>query len=373
MQQSENIRVILSGGGTGGHIFPAVAIANAIKAASPGAEILFVGAKGRMEMEKVPAAGYPIEGLWISGLQRRLTADNLMFPFKVLSSLYNARKIIKSFKPDVVIGTGGYASGPTLRMASWLGIPTLIQEQNSFPGITNKMLASKADRICVAYPDMDKFFPASKIRLTGNPVRNEIEFSNTTRPDALNQFNLQANKTTLLVVGGSLGARTINRSIHEGLKRLADADIQVIWQTGKLYADQAAKVVAEYSGKGILTMPFIKEMDVAYAAADIVVSRAGAIAISELCISGKPSILVPSPNVAEDHQTKNAQALSARGAAILVKDSKAQINLITTIIDLAHNLTEQKKLNTHISAMAMRNSAGIIAGQVIELALKNHK
>lgn len=373
MQKSENIRVILSGGGTGGHIFPAVAIANAIKAASPEAEILFVGAKGRMEMEKVPTAGYAIEGLWISGLQRRLTADNLMFPFKLISSLYNARKIVKSFNPDVVVGTGGYASGPTLRMASWLGIPTLIQEQNSYPGITNKMLASKAGRICVAYPEMEKFFPASKIRLTGNPVRNEIEFNSITRTEAIHHFKLQNNKTTLLVVGGSLGARTINRSIHEGLSRLEKSDIQVIWQTGKHYADDAAKAVIEFKGKGILTMPFIKEMNIAYAAADIVVSRAGAIAISELCITGKPSILVPSPNVAEDHQTRNALALSTRGAATLVKDSMAQIELITKIIELAHNQEEQKKLSSNITAMAMRNSAGIIAGQVFELALKNHK
>ena len=291
MQQSENIRVILSGGGTGGHIFPAVAIANAIKAAAPQAEIRFVGAKGRMEMEKVPAAGYPIEGLWISGLQRRLTADNLLFPFKVISSLYKARKIIKSFKPDVVIGTGGYASGPTLRAASGAGIPTLIQEQNSFPGITNKMLAAKADIICVAYQGMEKFFPASKIKLTGNPVRSDIEFSNISKSETLAQFGLQEGKTTLLVVGGSLGARTINQSIEAGINTLAEAGIQLIWQTGKNFAPQASKALAPYEGKGFITMPFIKEMDKAYAAADIVVSRAGAIAISELCITGKPSIL----------------------------------------------------------------------------------
>lgn len=370
MHQSDNIRVILSGGGTGGHIFPAVAIANAIKSAAPAAEILFVGAKGRMEMEKVPAAGYPIEGLWISGLQRRLTAGNLMFPFKVVSSLYKARKIIRSFNPDVVIGTGGYASGPTLRMASWLGIPTLIQEQNSFPGITNKMLASKAGIICVAYEGMEKFFPASKIRLTGNPVRSDIEFNTNSRAAALTHFNLSDNEITLLVVGGSLGARTINHSIHAGLRILSSANIQLIWQTGKLYATMAAKAVSEYNKKGIITMPFIKEMDLAYAVADIVVSRAGAIAISELCITAKPSILVPSPNVAEDHQTKNALALSTRNAAILVPDSEAPLNLISTITALASDLVEQKKLSTNISSMAMRNSAGQIAEHVFELALK---
>jgi UDP-N-acetylglucosamine--N-acetylmuramyl-(pentapeptide) pyrophosphoryl-undecaprenol N-acetylglucosamine transferase len=373
MQQSDNIRVILSGGGTGGHIFPAVAIANAIKANAPAADILFVGAIGRMEMEKVPAAGYPIEGLWISGLQRRLTVDNLMFPFKVISSLYNARKILKSFKPHVVVGTGGYASGPTLRMASWLGIPTLIQEQNSFPGITNKMLASKADRICVAYPFMEKFFPAPKIRLTGNPVRNDIEFNTISKIVALKHFNLKENKLTLLVVGGSLGARTINKSIHAGLNRLADANIQVIWQTGKHFANTAAEAVKKYAEKGIITSAFIKEMDHAYAASDIVVSRAGAIAISELCISGKPSILVPSPNVAEDHQTKNALALSTRGAAILVTDSDSEVKLIDTITELAGNLTEQERLSSNISSMAMRNSAGLIAEQVFEIALKPMK
>jgi UDP-N-acetylglucosamine--N-acetylmuramyl-(pentapeptide) pyrophosphoryl-undecaprenol N-acetylglucosamine transferase len=373
MQQPENIRVILSGGGTGGHIFPAVAIANAIKEAVPKAEILFVGAKGRMEMEKVPAAGYPIEGLWISGLQRRLTTDNLMFPFKVVASLYNARKIIKSFKPDVVIGTGGYASGPTLRMASWLGIPTLIQEQNSFPGITNKMLASRADRICVAYEGMEKFFPAGKIRLTGNPVRNDIEFNSNTKEEALIHFNLQNNKTTVLVVGGSLGARTINQSMEAGLARLAEASIQLIWQTGKHYAEKALTAVKEYQQNGITTSPFIKEMDKAYAAADIVISRAGAIAISELCITGKPCILVPSPNVAEDHQTKNARALSDQGASLLISDREAPEKLIEAILSLASNVTEQEKLSKNISALAKHNSARQIAGQVFELAAETKK
>ena len=373
MQQSDNIRVILSGGGTGGHIFPAVAIANAIKAAAPQAEILFVGAKGRMEMEKVPAAGYPIEGLWISGLQRRLTTDNLMFPFKVISSLYKARKIIKSFKPDVVIGTGGYASGPTLRAASGAGIPTLIQEQNSFPGITNKMLAAKANIICVAYHGMEKFFPASKIKLTGNPVRSDIEFSNISKAETLAQFGLQEGKTTLLVVGGSLGARTINQSIESGINTLAEAGLQLIWQTGKNFAPQASNAIAQYSDKGFITMPFIKEMDKAYAAADIVVSRAGAIAISELCITGKPSILVPSPNVAEDHQTKNAMALSTRNAAILVKDAEAAGSLVNKITELAADHDEQLRLSNNISAMAIRNSAQQIAEYAFTLAGKSKK
>jgi UDP-N-acetylglucosamine--N-acetylmuramyl-(pentapeptide) pyrophosphoryl-undecaprenol N-acetylglucosamine transferase len=315
----------------------------------------------------VPASGYPIKGLWISGLQRRLTTDNLMFPFKVVSSLYNAYKIIKSFKPDVVVGTGGYASGPTLRVASWLGIPTLIQEQNSFPGITNKMLAAKAHRICVAYEGMEKYFPKSKILLTGNPVRSDIEHNNNIKSDALQFFKLNDDKITLLVVGGSLGARTINQSIGAGLSRLVDANIQLIWQTGKLYEDQANSAVSGFKGKGIISMPFIKEMDKAYAAADIVISRAGAIAISELCISGKPSILVPSPNVAEDHQTKNALALSTREAAIFVKDAEASEKLIETAIALAKNKDEQIKLAANISSMAMHNSAALIAAQVFGL------
>lgn len=370
MQQSDNIRIILSGGGTGGHIFPAVAIANAVKELSPTAEILFVGAKGRMEMEKVPAAGYPIKGLWISGLQRRLTADNLLFPLKVISSLYRARKIIKAFKPDVVIGTGGYASGPTLRIASRAGIPTIIQEQNSFPGITNKMLAAKADAICVAYPGMEKFFPATKIKLTGNPVRHDIEFNNVSRSEALHQFQLDASKPVLLVVGGSLGARVINQSIHANLAQLASANIQVIWQTGVHYADLAAEAVKQLNVNGITTMAFIKEMNKAYAAADIVISRAGAIAISELCLTGKPVILVPSPNVAEDHQTKNAMALSTRDAALLVKDQDAQSELVKTVIKLASDTEKLKNLSRNIQAMAIHNSARQIANLVFELASK---
>lgn len=373
MPQPDNIRVILSGGGTGGHIFPAVAIANAIKASVPQAAIMFVGAKGRMEMEKVPASGYPIEGLWISGLQRRLTADNLMFPFKVMSSLISARRIIKKFNPDVVVGTGGYASGPTLRMASWLRIPTLIQEQNSFPGITNKMLAAKADKICVAYSGMEKFFPAKKIILTGNPVRSDIEFNAITKSTALKHFSLSENKITVLVIGGSLGARTINQAIHAGINQISVANIQLIWQTGLQYADAAAKAVTEKADKGIITFPFIKEMDKAFAAADLIVSRAGAISISELCITGKPCILVPSPNVTEDHQTKNAKALSTKQAAVLIKDPEAAEKLIQAIIELASNQTEQETLSKNISSMAMKNSAGQIAEQVFKLAQSKHK
>lgn len=373
MQQPKKIKVILSGGGTGGHIFPAVAIANAIKAKAADADILFVGAKGRMEMEKVSASGYPIKGLWISGLQRRITTDNLMFPLKVISSLFNAYQIVKTFKPDVVIGTGGYASGPTLRVASWLGIPTVIQEQNSFPGITNKMLAAKADLICVAYPGMEKYFPAQKIRLTGNPVRKDIEFNKISKSEALKHFGLSATKTTLLVVGGSLGARTINESIYSGLDKMANAGLQIIWQTGKLFEPKAAKAIAENPCKDFRTMAFIKEMDFAFAAADIVVSRAGANTISELCVSAKPCILVPSPNVAEDHQTKNAMALASKHAAVCVSDKDAPTTLTGEIIKLAADKTNQKLLSENISAMALRNSADLIAGFVFDLAAKTNK
>jgi len=367
MLQSDNLRVILSGGGTGGHIFPAVAIAKSIKLAAPNASFLFVGAKGRMEMEKIPAEGFQIVGLWISGFQRRFTIENLLFPIKVIVSLSRAFIILKSFKPNVVIGTGGYASGPTLRMASWMGIPTLIQEQNSFPGITNKMLANKADKVCVAYEGMERFFPQSKIILTGNPIRQEIEHNLCSRKEALNHFGLLEDKPVILVVGGSLGARKINQSVASGLDKLALAGVQIIWQTGKAFAKEASNAIVKYHGHGFVTYPFLKEMDKAYAAADIVVSRAGAIAISELSNAGKPSILVPSPNVAEDHQTKNALALSSRNAAISIKDSAAQSDLIDTIIKLSSDENLQKTLRSNIKAMAMSNSADRIAEQVFEL------
>jgi UDP-N-acetylglucosamine--N-acetylmuramyl-(pentapeptide) pyrophosphoryl-undecaprenol N-acetylglucosamine transferase len=367
MQQNKGIRIILSGGGTGGHIFPAVAIANAIKSAQPDADILFVGAEGRMEMEKVPAAGYPIEGLWISGLQRKLTAGNLLFPFRVISSLIKARKIIRRFRPDVVIGTGGYASGPTLRMAAWMHIPTVIQEQNSFPGITNKMLAAKASRICVAYDGMEKYFPADRIRKTGNPVRSDIEYNVRTREEGCRFFGIETSKINLLVIGGSLGARTINESIEAGLDQLAGAGIQLIWQTGKPYEQQAEAAVQKYSRQGMLSRAFIREMDMAYAAADIVVSRAGAIAMSELCLTGKPVILVPSPNVAEDHQTKNAVALSSKGAAVLVRDADARKDLTETLLRLSANSAEREALSQKIKAMAIHDSAKAIATEVFSL------
>lgn len=370
MQQLENIKVILSGGGTGGHIFPAIAIANAIKAKVPTAEILFVGAKGRMEMEKVPAAGYPIEGLWISGLQRKFTVENLSFPFKVISSLIKAQLLISDFKPDVAIGTGGYASGPTLRAAAAMGIPTLIQEQNSFPGITNKILAKKVDCICVAYSLMDRYFPEEKIRLTGNPIRQDINYEGTDRKAALSSFSLSADKLTVLVVGGSLGARTINNSINEGLAMLAENNIQLIWQTGKNFADTAAEAIKKYSKSGFVTSPFITRMDQAYAAADIVISRAGAIAISELCVVAKPCILVPSPNVTEDHQTKNAEALSGRNAAILITDMDAMEDLVPAVVELSKNEHKQEQLRENIRKMAFPDAANTIADEALKLISK---
>lgn len=360
-------KFILSGGGTGGHIFPAIAIADAIRRREPAAEILFVGALGRMEMDKVPAAGYPIEGLWISGLQRSLSLKNLTFPLKVASSILKARKIVRSFKPDVVIGTGGYASGPTLRAASSLGYPTLIQEQNSFPGITNKLLASKASRICVAYEGLEKYFPKEKIILTGNPVRKDILNLYNTTSEAKQQLGLDENKKTLLVMGGSLGARTINESIHSSLEMLIREDIQLIWQTGINYFPEAEMYVKKGFSNHVLLYPFITTMDVVYSAADIIVSRAGAIAISELCIIGKPSILVPSPNVAEDHQTKNARALSDKNAAVLIPDSQSRNELGKTIVNIIHDPAKTAQLSSAISLLAHRDATERITDTVFDL------
>ena len=360
-------KVIVSGGGTGGHIFPAIAIANAIKEKYPDTKILFVGALGKMEMEKVPAAGYEIIGLPIMGLQRRLTLQNLKFPFKLLASMRKAKKIVKDFKPDVVVGVGGYASGPLLKAATRQGVPALVQEQNSYPGITNKLLASKVQKLCVAYADMDRFFPKEKIMLTGNPVRQDIKNLEAKRIRGLEHFGLNSDKKTVLVVGGSLGARTINHAIDAGIEEFAKHNIQLVWQTGKLYVDEAAKAVAKYEGKGIKTMPFISKMDYAYAVADVVISRAGAMSVSELSIAAKPTIFVPLPSAAEDHQTKNAMALVNHNAALLVKDADAQEQLIPTLIELVENTQEQEKIANNVSKLAFTDSANIIADEVIKL------
>jgi UDP-N-acetylglucosamine--N-acetylmuramyl-(pentapeptide) pyrophosphoryl-undecaprenol N-acetylglucosamine transferase len=360
-------KVIVSGGGTGGHIFPAIAIANAIKLKYPDAKILFVGALGKMEMEKVPAAGYEIIGLPIMGLQRRLTLQNLKFPFKLIASLRLAKKIIKDFKPDVVVGVGGYASGPLLKAATKKGVPALIQEQNSYPGITNKLLAPKVQKICVAYDGMEQFFPKEKIMLTGNPVRQDIKNLEAKKIRGIEHFGLDTNKKTVLVVGGSLGARTINQSIDIGLEEIAKNDIQLVWQTGKLYVDQAEAALKRVNNLGIKTMPFISKMDYAYAVADVVVSRAGAMSVSELSIAAKPTIFVPLPSAAEDHQTKNAMALVNHHAALLVKDVEAKETLIPTLIELINNEQEQQKIAMNVSKLAFNESASIIADEVIKL------
>jgi UDP-N-acetylglucosamine--N-acetylmuramyl-(pentapeptide) pyrophosphoryl-undecaprenol N-acetylglucosamine transferase len=361
-------RIIISGGGTGGHIYPAIAIANALKEKCNGrVEILFVGAEGRMEMEKVPAAGFRIEGLWISGLQRKLTIKNLSFPFKLISSLLKAKKIMKAFKPDAAIGTGGYASGPMLRVASNAGIPTLIQEQNSYPGITNKILSKKVDKICVAYEGMDRYFPKAKILFTGNPVRQDILKLEGKRTRGQEYFKLNPSKKTVLVIGGSLGARTINESILAGLGEFAKNNIQLVWQTGKGFAPAAEAAVAQFADSGIRTSAFISQMDYAYAVADVVISRAGASSVSELCLVKKASILVPSPNVAEDHQTKNAMALVTHQAAILVKDADAMKELVSKSIALVADEAQKQKLENNIGKLASADSAMVIANEILNL------
>jgi UDP-N-acetylglucosamine--N-acetylmuramyl-(pentapeptide) pyrophosphoryl-undecaprenol N-acetylglucosamine transferase len=364
----KTLKVILSGGGTGGHIFPAVAIANEIKKNVPDAEILFVGALGRMEMEKVPASGYKIIGLPIAGLQRKLALSNFKFPFLLIKSILKARAIVKEFQPDAVVGTGGYASGPLVRAAVAFGVPALIQEQNSYAGITNKWLSKKASRICVAYEGMEKFFPKEKIMLTGNPVRQDINNVKQKKEEALSFFTLDSNKKTILIIGGSLGARTINEAIDAGLGKLKEAGVQVLWQTGKVYFPQARKNVNSYHKDHLFAFDFISRMDLAYAAADIVVSRAGASSVSELCNIGMPCILVPSPNVAEDHQTKNAMALVNKNAAVLVKDIEAKNKLVTEAIGLVKDAVKQNELSKNITTMAFHNSAGVIAAEVLKLA-----
>jgi UDP-N-acetylglucosamine--N-acetylmuramyl-(pentapeptide) pyrophosphoryl-undecaprenol N-acetylglucosamine transferase len=361
------VRIIISGGGTGGHIFPAIAIANAIRKKVPEANILFVGALGRMEMEKVPAAGYPIKGLSISGFQRRLTWKNLSFPFKVMAALRKAKAICKEFNPQVVVGVGGYASGPLVKAATRLGIPAVLQEQNSYPGITNKILAPKAKLICVAYEGMDKYFPKNKILFTGNPVRQDMINLTGKRERAAEEFGLDPARPVALIVGGSLGARSINESIHAALQKFSDTGIQLIWQTGKAYESLANDAVAAYTGKGIVTRAFISRMDLAYSLADVVISRAGAISISELCVVAKPLILVPSPNVAEDHQTRNAMALVNRQAALLVKDAEARELLADTAIRLIGDEAACGKLISNISGMGVPDADEKIAGVVLSL------
>ena len=363
----KQLKVIISGGGTGGHIFPAIPIAKAMEKKVNNIEFLFVGAKDRMEMEKVPLAGYKIEGLWISGLQRSLSTRNLLFPFKVLHSILKAKQIIKQFKPDIAIGTGGYASGPLLFAASRKGIPSLIQEQNSYPGITNKILSKYVQKVCVAYDNMERFFPKERMVLTGNPIRKSILAYESEKEAGEQLFLIDKDKPTVLVVGGSLGARSINNAIAEKVGLFKDRGINLIWQTGISFKEKAESVIREINIKGINAVAFIKEMDLAYAVADIIVSRAGAIAISELCCVGKSVILVPSPNVSENHQYKNAQSLVNKNAALLVEDSQASCKLVDSLLDLLEDKSLQTELSVNIQKIAVKDAAIQIADIAIGL------
>lgn len=363
----QKIKIIVSGGGTGGHIYPAISIANALKQKVSDCEILFVGAEGKMEMEKVPAAGYKIIGLPIRGLQRSFSKENLKFFTRLIKSLRKAKKLVKEFEPDAVVGVGGYASGPLLHVAAKLGVPALIQEQNSYAGITNKLLAKKAQKICVAYDGMDRFFPKNKILLTGNPVRKDLLDIDAKRSEAIEYFNLDTNKKTILIVGGSLGARTINNSVLSSLNELENDNVQVIWQTGKFYKQRVDQEIEGRNLPNLKVFDFLSRMDLAYAAADIVISRAGAGTISELCLVGKPSILVPSPNVSEDHQTKNAMALVDKNAAIMVRDIEAEEKLIPEAISLIEDQNKRKELAINSKALAKPDAADDIADQILAM------
>ena len=367
MNKLHNIKVIISGGGTGGHIFPAIAIANEIKERIKGVEILFVGASNRMEMERVPNAGYRIEGLPIIGFSRKLSIKSFTFFIKLIISLFKASGIINKFRPDIAIGVGGYASGALLYMASGKKIPTLIQEQNSYPGITNKLLKNRVNKICVAYDNMDRFFPVEKIIHTGNPVRSDIIDISGKKSEAISHFNLDENKKTILVLGGSLGARTINHSLIKDVSKLNSPDIQVIWQTGKLYIDEVNQALKDIDQENLIVSDFIGRMDLAYSAADIIISRAGAGTISELCLVGKPCILVPSPNVSEDHQTKNAMSLVNKDAALMVKDSDAAELLVDTTLKLLNDIEKKEVLSKNISNLKITDSAERIVNEIIKI------
>lgn len=359
----DRYRFILSGGGTGGHIYPAIAIANELKKRHPNAEFLFVGAKDKMEMEKVPQAGYEIKGLWISGIQRKLTLKNLMFPFKLISSLLAARKIVKQFQPHVAIGTGGFASGPLLRMAENSGVPCVLQEQNSFAGITNKLLAGKAKKICVAYDGMERFFPKEKIVKTGNPIRMDLVDLKSTKDEASTFFGLDAQKKTVLVLGGSLGARRINQLIEKELGFFEKRGLQVLWQCGKLYYEEYKK----YDSDTVKVLAFVNRMDLAYTMADVIISRAGAGSVSELCLVGKPVVFIPSPNVAEDHQTQNAKALAVKDAAIMLKEDELDGTFENTFSGLLDSEEMQQKLGVNIKKLAMPKATEHIVDEIEKL------
>lgn len=362
----QNKKILISGGGTGGHIFPALSIANAIKRRHPDAQILFVGAEGRMEMERVPAAGYEIVGLPVSGFNRKKLLSNIKVLFRLFKSMMKAKNVLRDFKPDIAIGVGGYASGPMLKEAQKHGVPTLLQEQNSYAGVTNKLLAKKADAICVAYSGMERFFPAEKIHLTGNPVRKDILTADITPEEARKELGVPPNRKLVLVIGGSLGARTINESIAKTFNMIEKAGGYVLWQTGKLYADECKKIAQKYNNV-VKAMPFIARMDLAYRAADVVVSRAGAGTISELQLLGKPTILIPSPNVAEDHQRKNAEALASRDAAVMILDSEACRELPSALTSLLDNPDALGRLGQNAAKMALHNADDKIVDRIISI------
>ncbi len=369
----KDLRVIIAGGGTGGHVFPAIAIGSALKKQVYQVQILFVGAKNRMEMKKVPAAGFHILGLDISGIQRKLSWKNLLLPVKLIRSLAASKQIVKRFKPDVVIGVGGYASGPLLWAAANQKVPILIQEQNSYPGITNRILARKARKICVAFNHMEKYFPKEKIFITGNPVRQDVIHTEGKYEAALQYFGLSANQPVLFITGGSLGARSINEAASRHLRLFLENGIQVIWQTGTAYIETARDVAAETGQGQVYVSAFVNRMDYAFAVADVVVSRAGAIAVSEICAVRKPAVLIPSPNVAEDHQTKNAMALVNHHAAILLKDERVKADLGQVILDLIHDEDKKQQLKVKIAGMAYHDAANVIAGMALNLATENAK
>jgi UDP-N-acetylglucosamine--N-acetylmuramyl-(pentapeptide) pyrophosphoryl-undecaprenol N-acetylglucosamine transferase len=358
-------RVLLSAGGTGGHIFPAIAVANEIKSRFPNCEILFVGAEGKMEMEKVPQAGYKIVGLPIAGLQRKLTLSNFLLPIKILKSMLKAKSVVNEFRPEIAVGFGGYASGPTLRAAGTAGVPTVLQEQNSFAGVTNKLLAKRAQAICVAYEGMNAFFQEEKIQLTGNPVRKEFVNLPYSQSEALSKLNFDSTKKTILIIGGSLGARAVNAAVEASLQEWLSKGFQVIWQCGKIYKSNLESKYSETGG--LLLFDFIQDMALVYAAADVIVSRAGAMSVSELSLVGKPVVFMPSPNVAEDHQTKNAMALVSKGAAVMVKDSEAEMKLAGVVSELLHNENEISTLKKNIIAFARPNATEEIVDTLIEV------
>lgn len=357
-------RAIISGGGTGGHIFPAVAIADELKRRNPDIDILFVGAEGKMEMEKVPAAGYKIKGLPIVGFQRKLSLSNFLLPFKIIGSMIKARKIVKEFKPEVAVGVGGYASGPTLKASTMIGVPSMVQEQNSFPGKTNKLLSKSVQRICVAYEGLERFFPQEKIVITGNPTRKDMVSVEGKEAEGYEFYGFDPNKKTILIIGGSLGARTLNESVIHKLEELKASGVQVLWQCGKLYHDRLTEELKEKDLGAVKMVQFITRMDLAYSIADVVISRAGAISVSELCLVKRPTILVPSPNVAEDHQTKNAMALVEKDAAILVKDVESKEVLVEKVLELINDQTKCTELSANIAKLGKPNATADIVDQL---------